>query len=123
MRNRYRGPSLEKIRDRISNVPLGLAVQSGSRLVQQDDRCLPNERARDRDTLTLAAGQLEPVFADLRGVAPRKRHDEIVGVCSLGRGNDLGFRSVEPSECYVFANGAPKEKNVLSYIGHLRAER
>ena len=48
-------------------------------------RCVLDQRARDGDALTLAAGQLQAVFADRRVVARGEAFDEIVSVGSLSR--------------------------------------
>ena len=66
-------------------------IERRGRLVEQNDRRIPQQRARHRDALTLAAGQLRAVLADRRVVAERKAHDEIVRAGRLRRGDDLGL--------------------------------
>ena len=59
---------------------LGRGVERGGRLVEDQDRRILQQRARDRDALLLAAGELEPALADLGLVAVGQRHDEVVDV-------------------------------------------
>ena len=51
-------------RQRLADRFLGFAVERGSRLVEQQDRRILQEGARDRDALPLAARQLDAAVAD-----------------------------------------------------------
>ena len=57
---------------------LGAGVHGGQRIVEQQQRRVGEQRARDRDPLALAARQRDAAFADARFVAMRKALD--VGV-------------------------------------------
>src|SRR5690606_37352169 len=52
-------------------------IESGSRLVENDDRRVLQEGARDGDALALSAGEPGAAFADNGFVAFRKPFDEI----------------------------------------------
>ena len=56
---------LHKFGDRFLDVALGFRIERRGRLVEQDDRRVLDQRARDRDALALAAGKLHAVLADL----------------------------------------------------------
>ena len=49
---------------RLADRFLGFAVQRGGRFVQQQDRRILQEGARDGDALPLSAGHLDPAVAD-----------------------------------------------------------
>ena len=51
--------------ERILNFFFSMAVKRGCRFVEQKNRGRLEDRARDRDALLLAAGELEAAFADL----------------------------------------------------------
>src|SRR2546425_12324716 len=57
---------------------LRLGGERGRRFVEDQDRGILENGARDRDTLLFAAGELEPAFADLRSITLRQAGDEIV---------------------------------------------
>jgi hypothetical protein len=88
-----RGPGLAReLTKDVEDARLGRHVESGGRLVQDDDERLRRERHRDRDPLLLAAGQLERVPAEERLVgrqtdARRELADDGVG--------DRGLRPVD----------------------------
>ena len=60
MRDYDRGPILHEPHHGLLNQRLRLRVQTGGRLVQDQDRRIGQERARQRDALPLAARQLAP---------------------------------------------------------------
>jgi hypothetical protein len=62
--NHQRGAALAEFGERLLHVTLGFGVERGGRLVEQDDRCVLDQRARNLDALALPAGQLQPVLAD-----------------------------------------------------------
>ena len=63
---------LRRFRERFLHVALGFRIERGGRFVEQDDRRVLDQRARDGDALALAAGQLHAVLADRRVVAARE---------------------------------------------------
>ena len=68
---------------------LALRVERAGRLVEQQDRPVGEQRARDRKALALAAGQLDAALAE-RGVeALRQALDELERAGPLARGEHL----------------------------------
>ena len=64
---------------------LALGIERRGRLVEQQQRRVAQDRARDRDALALAARQRDAALADRRVVALRQPADELVGERELGR--------------------------------------
>jgi hypothetical protein len=64
MRDRDHGAAAHQPAERFADRFLGFAVERGGGLVQQQDRRVLQERARDRDALALAARQLDAAVAD-----------------------------------------------------------
>ena len=69
VRDYHSGAPLAEFRDSLLDVMLGFRVERCCRLIEQDDRSILDQGARDRDPLSLPAGQLETVLADGRIVA------------------------------------------------------
>ena len=87
------GAVLAEMLDRLLHLLFGFGIERGGGFVEQDDRRVLDQRARDRDALALAAGQLRAVLADRRVVAEREAHDEIMRAGGLRGGDDLALRS------------------------------
>ena len=104
-----RGAAGAQFADRLLDMALGFGIERGGRLVEQDDRRVLDQRPRDGDALALAAGELQAVLADLRVVAGREAHDEIVRMGGLGGGDDLRFAGAELAERDVVADGAAEQ--------------
>ena len=56
--------------ERLADPVLGLQVQCGCGLVEDEDRCVLQERPGDGDPLPLADGELRPALPDDRPVTP-----------------------------------------------------
>ena len=65
-----RGAALHQRLERRLHQPLGLGVERRGRLVEDQDRRVLVDRARDRHALALAAGELAAVVADRRCRCP-----------------------------------------------------
>ena len=63
---------LQQPGQRSLHLVLGFRIERCGRLVEEDDRSVLDQRARDRDALALAAGELQSVFAHRRIVAGRE---------------------------------------------------
>src|ERR1700676_820881 len=123
VRDDQRRTPLAQFREGLLHMPLGLRIERRSRLVEQDDRDILDQRARDGDALALAAGKLQAVLADRRIVAGREAHDEIVRMCGGGGSDDLRLAGVELAERDVLADRAAKQMHDLADIGDLLAQR
>ena len=64
MRDRDHGAPAHQPAERLADRLLGFAVERGGRLVEQQDRRVLQEGARDRDALALSARQLDAAVAD-----------------------------------------------------------
>ena len=88
-----------------------LRVDRGGRLVEDQDRRVLEERARDADALPLAAGQLRAALAQLGVVARGQLADEVVRVRRLGGRDDLVHGRVEPAVADVVARSMPENSS------------
>ena len=64
VREDQRRAALHQPVERLLDHGLVLGVDGGERLVEDQDRRVPQERARDREALALAAGEPRPALAD-----------------------------------------------------------
>ena len=94
-------------------------IEIGRRLVEDDERRIAQERARQPDPPALARRQRAPAVAHERPVAAGQRADEGVGTGERGGGahRAVGRRPPEPD---VVGDAAAHERGVL---GHPRDER
>src|SRR5262245_58295522 len=88
-----------------------LPASAAGGLVEHQDRRVLEDRARDRDPLALAAGELDAALADLRRVALAllpvlELEDELVRVGELRRGDDLGLGRLRAAVADVVADRA-----------------
>ena len=72
VRDHDRRSSLAEMLDGALHLPLGFRIERSGGLVEQDDRGILEQRARDRDALALAAGEPRAVLAHRRIVPARK---------------------------------------------------
>ena len=70
---------------RLLDEQFGFGIHRGGGLVQDQDRAVFQDRARDRKALLLPAGELDAALADQRIVAVGEPVNELVGVGGLGR--------------------------------------
>ena len=66
MRDHQRGAIGHQPLQRVLHQAFGLVVERGGGFVEDQDRRILEDRARDREALALAAGQQAAVFADAR---------------------------------------------------------
>ena len=71
---------------RLLHQALGRRVERAGRLVEQQDRPVGEQRARDRQALLLAAGQRDAALAERRVEALRQALDELERARLLARG-------------------------------------
>ena len=90
-------------------------VERRGRLVEDHDRRVLQQRARDRDALLLAARELQPALADDRVVALRRRGDEAVDVRRARRAFDLGAAGAGAAVGDVVFDGVVEEHGVLRH--------
>ena len=117
-----RGAAFHQPIERLLDERLALGVHRGERLVEHEDRRIAQERARDRDTLALAAREADPPLADDGGVALGQPRDELVGVGGARGGLELGRRRVGLAHPQVLLDGAVEEVGVLAHHGDAPAQ-
>src|ERR1700704_6723495 len=100
----------------------GFRIERSGCLVEQDDRRILDQGARDGDPLALAARELEPMFTDHRVVTGRECRDEIVRMCSPCGGRDFGRAGVWLSEGDVVAHRSAEQEYVLADVADLTAQ-
>jgi hypothetical protein len=83
VRNRHRSPPPRRRLQRLLHYLLTLRVQRARRLIQQQDRGVTHQGARDGDALALAAGEGESPRSGVRVVAFREGGDEVMDVGGL----------------------------------------
>src|SRR5206468_9404762 len=83
------GTALVEALERADDRGLGLRVHRARRLAQKQDRTVLEERARQRDALPLAAGELHTALPHFRVVALGQPLDELMRVGGLGSRDDL----------------------------------
>src|SRR5687767_11607089 len=67
--------------DRILHESFTLRVESRSSLVENEDRRIFQDSARDADALPLSSAHLTPAITDICLISARHLHDEFVCVC------------------------------------------
>ena len=113
MRDGDHGPAFGQTLERDLDLLFALGVERGGGFVEQEDRRVLEQCARDREPLLLAAGEEAAFVADDRLVALRLGHDEVVRVGGLGGGVDFFRGGIEPAELDVFEDGVVKQKRLL----------
>src|SRR5262245_4456010 len=89
MRDDEAGTSCDQPIERLDDARLGSSVDSAGRLIQQEDRRIPQERPSERDALALAARQSQTALADRRVVPLGETHNEIMRISGFRRRDDL----------------------------------
>ena len=81
------------------------------------------QRARDRQTLPLAAGQGRAALADQRLVALGLAHDEVVRLGEPGRLLELGLRRVGLADPQIVGDRAVEHRRILEHHADVAAKR
>ena len=69
-------------------------IERGGRFIENQDRRILQDGARDRHALLLAAGQFQAALAHHRVITLRQRFDEIMDVRGLRGGDDFFARRI-----------------------------
>src|SRR3984893_9301506 len=117
------GTVLAEMLDRLLHLLLRFGIKRRGSLIEQDDRCVLEQRAGHRDALALATGELCTVLADWRVIAEREAHDEFMRASRLRGLDDLVFRRALLAEGDVLADGVAEQIDILADIGGLLAQR
>ena len=102
---------------------LGVQVDVGGRLVEDQDAGVGDQGAGERDQLALTRGQLRAALADLGVIAVRQLCDELLRADRRRGIADLALVGVGSAEGDVLADGAAEQERLLGHDPHLRAQR
>ena len=103
MRDHERGAMTHQFFQRRLHQRLAFGIERGGGFVEQQQRRIAQDRARDRDALALAARQRHAALAELRLESARQPAQEFGGMGEIGGALDLGIAGVRPAEADVFA--------------------
>mmetsp|Transcript_2387 Transcript_2387/g.6020 ORF Transcript_2387/g.6020 Transcript_2387/m.6020 type:complete len:301 (-) Transcript_2387:1246-2148(-) len=119
VRDDQHGAPRHQPRQRALHRGLRHAVQRGGGLIQNDDRAVLEQRARNGDALALAARQQSAALAHNGVVAVRQLRDKLVRVGRLrGRLDLLGRGLAVLAVRDVVGDGAREQDRVLAHHGH-----
>src|SRR3954469_18303775 len=127
VRDRDHRLALHQVEKLLLDRELDLAVERRGRLVEHQDRSVLQDDAGERDALALAAGELHPAFADVRGVAGApvpvaQPKDELVRLRFRRRRGDLCVGGAGPPVADVGCDRAVQERGVLRHHADRRAQ-
>ena len=120
--NEGRPPHHQPVQRRLHNL-LAFGIEGRSRLVQDQNPRILENRPGNGDTLALSAGKVQPPLADLRVVALGKRHDKIVSVSVLRRLHNFFFRGVEAAVADILPHRRGKKHRLLRHDADLSPQR
>ncbi len=92
MRDDDNGAALNDVAHVRLDDALGLVIEGGRRLIEDQDARIADKGAGDRDALPLAARQRHTTFANRRIVAARHLGNELMRAGKLGRLDDAFHR-------------------------------
>ena len=122
MRDEQRGPVRHHPTERIVNRGLDPSVDRARRVVEDQDARVIENRARERDPLTLPAREREPALTDRGVISPRQLLDELVCLRGSGSGDDLLVRGVGMSVRDVGAHRIREQEALLEHDSNLPAQ-
>ena len=109
--------------ERVLHQPLRFGVERRGRLVEQQQRRVAQQRARDREALALAAREARAAFAH-EGVEPlRQRAQEVGGVGRLGRRPDRVVVGIPAAVAQIVARRGGEDHRFLRHHRDARADR
>ena len=122
MRDDEAGPAGHQPFQRLLDEPFGRRVDAGSRLVQDEQRRVLQQRPRDAHPLLLAHAELHASFTDPRIIPIPQAFDELIAVGGARGGEQFLLARIKPPIKNVLAESAVEEKRFLADDGNLRAQ-
>ena len=123
VRNENRCASAHDLAQMIENLVFGLGVDTGQRVVEDQDARIANERAGDGDALFLPARERDTALPDHRLVLVRKALDVGGNIGGLGGGADLLIGRIFHAEGDVFANRVAEQERFLRNEADVAAQK
>src|SRR5437660_1422668 len=115
MRDREGRAALDQPRDGVLNLLLGVGIDGGGGLVEDQDARVVQNRAGDAHALALAAAERLAALPDLCVIAVGLLDDEVVRVGGFGRGHDVRARGRRPGEGDVLEDRAAEKEWFLEH--------
>ena len=112
----------DQLVQRVHDLGLGLNVEGGSGLVEDQDGGVAQESAGNGNTLPLTAGEVLALLTYGGIVAFRQVHDGLVDIGFFGDFNDLLDAGSGLADGDILANGALKEDRVLQHHADIVAQ-
>src|SRR5260221_1095791 len=109
--------ALDEAHQRLLDQLLGIGVERRRRLVEKDDRRVEEEGARDRQTLTFTARQLEAALANDGVEALRQAADELGAARHLGGAEDFGLARLRLAVSQVLEHRPVEQRDILLHDG------
>ena len=122
MRDDERRPALTELGQRFLDQLLGGGVERGGGFVEDQDRRVLEEDARDGEALLLPAAELDAALAHRRVEPFGQRGDKLVELRPACRIHDLGVGGAEAAIGDVLAHGAAEQEHVLLHDADLLAQ-
>ena len=113
MRHDQRGAPRHRLLHRGENFVFRVWVDRGGWIIEDQDRRIEQQRAGDRQSLPLAAGEVVAVFAEDRVVTVRQRRDEFFGSGDLRGAANLIERRFGMAERDVRGDRVAEQKALL----------
>ena len=107
---------------RVEDFSLGAAVECAGRFVEDQDRRVFEQGARDRHPLFLATRQFEPAFADLRFILLRLGGDEIVNLRAACRILDFGLTGTFAAIADIVSDAVVEQHGILRDDADMRSQ-
>ena len=123
MRDHDRRPSAHEPVEGLLHQILALVVERARGLVEQEDACVAQDRARDGDPLALPDRETHATLAHDRVPPLRESRDELRRVRGLGGSLDLGIGRLEAPVADVLADRVCEEDRLLRDHSDLLAQR
>src|SRR6266568_3576988 len=123
VRDHHHGASGHQILQRRLHQRLRLAIERGSGFVQDQNGSIFQQRARNRDPLTLASRKPHPFFTNYSFVTGRQLHDEVMRQRSSRRGFYFFLRDAWLPVGNIVAQRVIEQHGFLSNNPDLRAYR
>ncbi len=122
MRDDERGPAPHQEGQALLDEGLGLGVEGGRGLVQDEDPRIRDERPREAEKLALAERQVAALLLEHGVVAVRKLDDEVMRPHGARGPLDLRLRRAGRPVADVLEHGAGEQEGILQHHGDVPAE-
>src|SRR6516165_2026575 len=117
-----RGTTRRDLPKRTLDGGLSMEVDGGCRFIEEEDRPVGQDRARNPNPLLLTAGQLDPPFADDRIVSVGEILDELVGFGDPRSPHHRRWRCLRTTVSDVITDRSSEQEDLLRYERHSSAE-